>query len=371
MPEVPRTTLICAALTAFALLRALAPALAADSPGPLAVALGEGRLAVARPTDGSTALTTYSLSDAGAILDHRVTVADCLTGLAHKPAGCFALAWSRHAAYLLAPDASAPRRFWHTDALLLQLAEVAVPGHPSPLVVALSAEVLADGHYRRSRLTLLDPSGKRPPRHLSPESGYNFWAVSVADVDADGSEEVGLCTYSYTARDPKYARRFFVYSWDADGDLYPRWRGSRLCRPYQSAALMPMNAVQLVSREIGLAGGTLLVSYTWNQFGFWGLGHTEEYPAIGAPQSADLRRDSRSELVALVRGRDGSCRAIAFGNDGERWSPVAQSAPVPPGSQIAVIPGPAGARVYLIPDEGDLAPSLLPLHAVTCTGGPQ
>jgi hypothetical protein len=360
-----RTTITRAPIGAFALLCALVSAFAGgETQSALVVALGDGRFVVARPAGTGTAVSIYSACESGIVPRAQITVPDRLVGLSHKAGGRLALAWSRHAAYLISTDASSPRPLWRTDRQLLQVAEVAPPGHAEPLVLALCAEGLAAGHYRESHLTLLDPTGKLPPRELSPESGYNFWAVSVADVDGDGAEDVGLCTYSRTARDPRYAQRFFVYSWDETGDLYPRWRGSRLCRPYLSAAVMPVNGVQLVSRETGLGGGTLLVSYTWNQFGFWGLGHTEEYADIGPPQTADVNGDGRAELVAVIRDHDEHCRAVAFGHDGERWSPVAQSALVPPGSQIVAVPARSGDWVCLVPTQPDAAPLPLPLVAV-------
>lgn len=173
---------------------------------------------------------------------------------------------------------------------VLRVAPVVLPtGERATLV--LSAADPRRPQPRRSTLILVDREGRE--RRLSPEAHYNFWDLSVGDVDGDGRHEVGLCTFSRTVHDPQYARRFFVYAWTDDGDLEPIWRGSRLCRPYINARLCDINCdgrAELVSVERGLGGGLMLVAYEWNQFGFWGLGHSGEVqdlaflgPASGGP----------------------------------------------------------------------------------------
>jgi len=162
---------------------------------------------------------------------------------------------------------------------------LAVVKHPQkgPCLLILTAEQPGP-QPRLSHLYLARERDLSQMWELSPEPDYNFWDVSVGDVDGDGTEEVALCTYSHTARDPNVARRFFVYRWDEQGDLEPAWRGSQLCRPYVTAALADMagdDAAELVSVERALSGKLIVVAYRWNQFGFWGLGHTGEYDAIG------------------------------------------------------------------------------------------
>jgi hypothetical protein len=163
---------------------------------------------------------------------------------------------------------------------VLKAVPVTTPGGVKGSLV-LSAADLRGPQPRHSTLTLVDAQGGE--RRLSPEAHYNFWDVTVGDVDGDGRDEVALCTFSRTARDPAYARRYFVYAWDEAGDLTPIWRGSRLCRPYLTAELADINQdgrAELVSVERGLGGGQMLVAYEWNQFGFWGLGHSAEVEGL-------------------------------------------------------------------------------------------
>lgn len=184
------------------------------------------------------------------------------------------------------------------------------PPDGSDSLLVLTAADLSATQPRRSSLYLVDLTFPHASQRLSPEEYYNFWDVSVGDVDGDGAEDVALCTFSRTALTPRYARRFFIYSFDESGDLYPRWRGSRLCRPYETAFLADVtgdDAAELVSVEYGLGGGMLLCAYEWNQFGFWGLGHSDEFTRmrlVRAPASA--RGPKGRALVELEDGLAGA-----------------------------------------------------------------
>ena len=189
---------------------------------------------------------------------------------------------TRDATTVSLTSASTRRVIFSPQEFILQLAPVRVPGQGRRLLV-LTAEQFRGGHFLRSHLYLLDPDHPSAAVRLSPQPEYNFWDLSVGDVEGDGVQEVALCTWSHTARDPRTERRFFVYGWTPPGDLYPRWRGSRLCRPYLWARLRDVQGdgrAELVSVETALDGAQVLVAYRWNQFGFWGLGKSPEYRSI-------------------------------------------------------------------------------------------
>ncbi len=216
-----------------------------------------------------------------------------------------------------------------TDEHILKVVWVQPP-QGSPQVLILTTEETSTPQPRRSHVYLMDPAKPHQARSLSPESNYNFWDVSAGDVDGDGQEEVALCTYSRTARDPHYARRFFVYSWDERGDLYPRWRGSRLCRPYLWAALADVTGderYELVSVEVGLGGGHMLVAYEWNQFGFWGLGHSAEYTELTVVEPNSTLAGSGRGVFAMARGSDGQRRQVLLALEENRWQPVWRGLP--------------------------------------------
>ncbi len=156
------------------------------------------------------------------------------------------------------------------------------PGRAEGLLVLTAAEVRAR-RPRGGELYLVDITSPQAAVKLSPRACYNFWSVSVGDVDGDGAQDVALCTFSRTVLTPRYAQRLFIYSWNAQGDLHPLWRGSRLCRPYDAALLTDVTGdgtAELVSIEHGPNGGKLLVAYEWNQFGFWGLGQSDEFASL-------------------------------------------------------------------------------------------
>ncbi len=244
-----------------------------------------------------------------------------------------------------------------TPHFILGMASVRPPGQ-GPRLLVLTAERYEGIRFYRSHLLLLDPDRPEALRTLSPEPMYNFWDLSVGDVDGDGVAEVGLCTWSRTVLNPQVANRFFVYGWTADGDLYPRWRGSRLCRPYVWARLMDVagdDRAELVSIETGLGGGQMLVAYEWNQFGFWGLGDSAEYPNL---QVLTPRRCRNGDKVvwAVCHEPPLQPRDRVFVLQGSRWQAyrglaelISQSAPcpfLPPetfGEHTYVSGAPAGA----------------------------
>jgi len=267
-------------------------------------------------------------------------------------------AWTDHEVLRLAAktaaggaDPPAAQRLWTTAGQVICVTPASPPRAPrSGALLILTADRLEGGRPLGAHLYLLLPSSGREPRLLSPEPTYNFWDVSVGNVDGDGAEDVALCTWSYTARDPEYARRFFVYGWDRDGDLYPRWRGSRLSRPYVAARLLtvaPGRPACLVSVELAPDGGRLVATYGWNQFGFRGTGHTPVYRDLTLPQPGDLGGDGRVELVSVETDQTGTRRPCVFG-----WSapvgaegavalrPLWVGGPLGPGQQVVVVPGP-------------------------------
>ncbi len=267
-----------------------------------AVACGPAQLLTAQPSGAGTVLTLHSCSARDIAPKTRLRVDDRLLGLAPGP-GDATLAWSRRGAYLIDSLAGQVTCIWRSPQDILQLLTVRPPTSGGPRVLALSAEDTSGERPLTSHLHLLDPAGHETPRLLAPESGYNFWAASAGDVDGDDAEDLALCTWSYTARDPAYAQRFFVYGWDESGELYPRWRGSRLCRRYQQAGLSGLGEGRpdgLVSVEVPPHGGALLVAYEWNQFGFWGLGHSETFARVEEPQLADCAGDGAPRVGICV-----------------------------------------------------------------------
>jgi hypothetical protein len=241
------------------------------------------------------------------------------TGWTAVAAPCRACAYAAHE--LRRSSAGGWRRLFTTTDTILRVVPARPPGRPPALLVLTAAHV-GGAQPRDSALCLVSLDGAS--RRLSPEHSYNFWDLSVGDVDGDGREEVALCTYSRTARDRHYARRFFVYGWDGQGDLTPLWRGSRLCRPYLTAQLADVNGdrrAELVSVERGLGGGEMLVAYAWNQFGFWGLGNSPEYREVQFVGARPLPSGGAGVAVVVCRA-DGKPGRETWRLGQGRWARV-------------------------------------------------
>jgi len=332
----------------------------------LAVASGPAQLLIAQPSEAATVITLHDCSARGISSKTRLRVGERLLGLAPGADGT-ALAWSRRDAYLIEPLAARVTPIWRSPHDILQLLVVKPPASDGSRVLALTAEDTSGERPLASHLYLLDPAGSEPPRLLALGSGYNFWAASTGDVDGDGAQDLALCTWSYTARDPAYAQRFFVYGWDEGDELFPRWRGSRLCRRYLRAGLSDLGEGPdgLVSVEVAPHGGELLVAYEWNQFGFWGLGHSRPFARVQQPQLMDLGDDGAPALVAVVRDDCGACRALAFECKDDRLALVARSAPLDETIEITVLPRDEGNALVAWNRQGDPRPRYVAFERVT------
>lgn len=242
-------------------------------------------------------------------------------------------AWSRHvrpgpASAGDTPEEVAARWLASVEGLtVLRVLHVKPPGFPEQLLLLAAEELYPNrsaedrsrptnhfprggpahvGYFAqppmRSRLYLVDPEDPLQPRRLSPSPSYNVWEMSQGDVDGDGVQEIGACTWSRTVLEPEMDYRFFVYGWTANGDLVPRFRGSRLSRPLVAAVLRDVDGdgrAELLSVEKGRDGGEVVVAYDWNQFGFRGIGESAVYPGVCLADDATTGGRQRSFRVSL------------------------------------------------------------------------
>lgn len=209
--------------------------------------------------------------------------------------------------------------------------EVAVRRNWAPLALGkVPARIDSyGGHPLRSHLYLIDPMRPDSPRLLSLEPSYNFWAMSAGDVDGDGVEEIGLCTWSRTVRDSRFDYRFFVYGWNAQGDLAPRFRGSRLSRPLVSAVLSDLDGArraELLSVEKSPEGGQVVVAYAWNQFGFRGIAESKVYREV-VLTDLGLESGHPRRFAASILDEDESRRVAWMRLAGDRIVPCSRGGP--------------------------------------------
>ncbi len=175
----------------------------------------------------------------------------------------------------------------------------------------LTCDRIRDGHPWGGLVYYVPKNGK--PRKLSLHPMYNFWDIQSGDVDGDGKPEIALCTWSKTRIVPIYARRYFVYGWDGH-DVYPRWRGSRLSKPYVQARLVNLQGEKgmiLLAVEITRNGRKCLTAYRWNDFGFTGLAGGDEHEFITLVPNSDNKPWVRMK----DSGKPASLYAVQIEND--------------------------------------------------------
>lgn len=272
-------------LTGVALLLAatsliLAPHAKAQAVLACATPAGErDRLVVARASGSATRLELWQITPRRLIATRRYP--KTLTALVRGHRAL--LLQSAHALALAPADLHAnPRTLWSTALTILRSA----PFRNGWLVLACNGT--RGGHPWAGQVWYLHASPRSPLR-LSLLPRYNFWDLQVGDVDGDGRPEIALCTWSMTRRIRKYARRYFVYGWDGS-DVYPRWRGSRLSRPYVQARLVRLLGIRgdaLLAVEITRSGRRCLTAYRWEDFGFTGLAESAEMDAATIIDSAN------------------------------------------------------------------------------------
>ena len=104
----------------------------------------------------------------------------------------------------------------------------------------------------------------------------------VGDVDGDGIYEVSVGVYKETIFHQVMDKRPFIYSYK-DNRLVPKWRGSRLSRPFTDYIFYDLDnddCDEIISIEILEDGKMVLNSYKWIGFGIEGFLESEIYDKI-------------------------------------------------------------------------------------------
>ena len=126
---------------------------------------------------------------------------------------------------------------------------------------------------RRERVVLdrgevwLEREGRRRSLGLAR---YHPWKLAWAHVA--GRPQLAVGVFKPTRFDPEPHHALFLYDWE-DGELTPRWLGSRLSKPFSDFAFADMRRsgeTELAAAEQLRDGRWCLVIYRWTGFGFQG-----------------------------------------------------------------------------------------------------
>jgi len=139
-------------------------------------------------------------------------------------------------------------------------------------------------------------------------SEINPWKVQTCDVDGDGNKEISVGVYKKAVFHPVMAKRPFIYNW-TDGQMCPKWLGSRLARPFDDYVFSDINSDgrdELISTELLADGSKAVNTYGWKGFGFESTGGSGSYRDIleirkttGHAIEINAVADGRSKWIAL------------------------------------------------------------------------
>ncbi|MCR3956295.1 MAG: hypothetical protein NUK57_08335 [Gudongella sp.] len=161
-------------------------------------------------------------------------------------------------------------------------------------MVVLTGE---DGHEYLKDLIIYDTQNGKKEVFRKDISYLNPWKLMVGDVDGDGMDEISIGVYKESPLHPVMAKRPFFYNFNGE-DLVPKWRGSRLSRPFEDYILFDFEkdqVMEIVSVEYLEDGTQLLNSYKWREFGFEGYKETE---AVGSIEKVFVFQDQLHAIIA-------------------------------------------------------------------------
>ncbi len=138
------------------------------------------------------------------------------------------------------------------------------------------------------------------------------WKLEIGDIDGDGIDDISIGVYKESPLHKVMAKRPFIYSF-VNGALQPKWRGSRLARPFTDYAFHDIDedgVDEIISIEILEDNRKTINSYKWKGFGFEGYLESRDYEDI-----SKLTIEDGIVYIQVKEGKDSYKGLMKLNND--------------------------------------------------------